>query len=185
MNRKQSSTPAWIIVAIVAGGMALLTAGVIIVGAVLYMSSVKHQPVNVTTTGPEQPIVVASNKPAIPTQWTKICEEYKNNMVAADAKYKGNRVVFECGANGTVQKINNKPCVGYCNVANIRGSQPESNFCLFFKDTSEIAKFDGKSSFRVEGTVAGRVDDGINRLIRGYEFRVEVVDCVVLSKIQQ
>lgn len=182
----KKTPPNLVVVGIVVGGLFLFSAGVVVLGALAFVGVMTKGPQQVPQQQPiQQSVAVVSNKPAIAAEWTKICADYKDNMVAADTMYKGNRIVFECGVNGRVQKIDGKPCVGYSNVANIRGAQPESTFLMFFRDTSEIAKFDGKSAFRVEGTVAGRVDDGINRLIRGYEFHVEVVDCVVLDKIKQ
>lgn len=133
-------------------------------------------------TSPKQVVPPEAEVPAEPVfegPGEKIINDYHDNPIAADIKYKDKPVRVDVGIREIARK-NGVAALGFTNIAQQR--PPGLNgFLLFNKQhESAIASLKVGAGVTVDGICRGRTDDGISRVIRGYEFHVKITDCRVV-----
>ncbi|MCE9567785.1 MAG: OB-fold putative lipoprotein [Planctomycetes bacterium] len=105
-------------------------------------------------------------------------DDYKN-VVAGDLKWKGKRGTVPAGVSDLGRKANGELWISQ---EWIIGQAHNVYFYLAPGQESEFAKLKIGDAVALEATCDGREDDGINRRILGYNFRVNFVDCVIRPK---
>lgn len=114
-----------------------------------------------------------------PIGFGEIQNTYKENEIAADAKWRGKRVIVNISE---IVKIGREEGKGRPYIATHSfGHNPEPTGYFFFAEGQEadLAKLKRgiqNPPLRVTGGCAGKKDDGINRGIKGFEFVVMFVD---------
>ena len=140
-------------------------------------SSTKPSKQAETTTTPPSPPVVSFT-----TTYLKIQQAYFDNEFEADAAYR-NKVgivdIFEIVNTG--RDDNGNPII----ATHSFGHNPAPNGFFHFAagQEAELAKLKRGGAVRVEGKCLGKKSDGIDRAIRGYDFRIDFVDCRVVGPV--
>jgi hypothetical protein len=132
--------------------------------------------------------------PAIEIRF-KVVEEYRDNRIAADARYKGKKVritwpVQEIGERdgqpfvsfiripGGVSRATSGPPV----ITRIgRESEPTIRCYLSDKNDPRLLKLKTGMRITVEGILTGRVDDQVHRNVDGYEFHLRIDRCILFA----
>ena len=102
---------------------------------------------------------------------------YKDNPVAADAKYKGKRIAVKT-ATDVIRQTEAGPVVGK-RYTDSDTAEPTLFFHFPQSRAGEVAKMGHRQLLTVSGVCQGRKDDGIRRVFPGWEFRVDLTDCRV------
>lgn len=116
-----------------------------------------------------------------PVPFLEIQNAYKDNELAADAKWRGKRVIVDIREIVEIGRAKDRP---YISTRAFGHSPPPTGF-FFFADgeEAEVAKL--KKGFpaggvRVVGGCVGKKEDMVFRGIQGYEFTVLFMDAKVV-----
>ena len=109
----------------------------------------------------------------------KLVDEYKDNRIAADAKYKDKRVRVWMRVEASGRTAADK--MAYLGTTHLSASEP--NLFAYFSKANEgtVAGLKQGDNTTVEGICRGRFDDGVFRQIKGYEFVVRLARCRIVT----
>lgn len=146
--------------------------------------SPKSISVAVEKSAPTQPKVNTPPRtdPEFSASSSAILMGYYEGEFAADAKYRGKYGTIDIGEIiATGRDDSGTPYIATHNF----GHNPAPNGFFYFApgQEAELAKLRKGQSVRVTGKCLGKKADGINRGIRGYEWRVNFVDCKVVGPV--
>ena len=122
-------------------------------------------------------------RPPVPETWGdlafdgpagKLVDEYKDNRIAADAKYKDRRVRVSMRVDAIGRTGDGTAYLGTTHVGNAVASEPNLFANFLEANAGAVAGLKRGDNVTLEGFCRGRFEDGIFRQIEGYEFVVRL-----------
>ncbi|HEX4607409.1 MAG TPA: hypothetical protein VH092_04310 [Urbifossiella sp.] len=188
-----TGVPIWVWIG---GGAAILTVMVCCGGLGLFLwvgGRPKPDADNVAGTAPPQegkatPAKDVPSTPPVRVSYRMILNEYEANEARADTKYLNRRVVIDTGITKMGRDKDRRLWLGTHDLG--WDADPMIYFTFAAGQDERLADLKVPGGARVEGRIVGRTHDGVHRNFNArrdprLEYRIDVVDCVLISRLSK